>query len=403
MVDGADGVITRLATASVAASTEAAYASVAMTRFREFMKAMRLTPHLLNYGNTVTGRIIECFAVWMRERTVLDTNLSPPRRRPVTGTYINSAISGVVSWVAARNPDVAAHLRTFRLSKIIDAFNREDIATRGPDDAHCAIPLSCEFLTRVLAAIDARFANDPRSRTRYRALAIGEFVFGARVFELIDKDRSLAPQLSPSTDRPVLNHAALWRDLQLRVHLADGSQRWATPQEAATTYASCRVSVITLYHDHTKNKPKGTQPMSVWYNTRGPDAPFCAVDAFTTYARTFGALADPAAKLFAGATAGVLRNAVKAVAQASGLPPARAHIRGFRSGCCTATSPDALSDPDAAVARVQQLYQGWAEGGQRPYAKGLMGLGQLKSVDLYDVTINPIADLVARYTRHQAV
>jgi hypothetical protein len=32
-----------------------------------------------------------------------------------------------------------------------------------------------------------------------------------------------------------------------------------------------------------------------------------------------------------------------------------------------------------------------------------MGLGQLKSVDLYDVTINPIADLVARYTRHQAV
>ena len=374
-----------------------------MVRFREFMQAHRLGRHLLNFGATFTGRIMESFAVHLRQRMKLDANLSPPRMRPILGAYINSLISGVVKWVAIRNPTISHQLRTPRLASIIDAFNREDIETRGPDDAHCVIPLSCEFLVRVLIALDARFHNDPRSRIRYRALAIGEYVFGARVYELIDRDRGLGSPASPDTDRPVLNHAALVRDILFRVHPDDNTQLWVSAQQVATTHAQFRISVITLYHDHTKNKPRGTAPISVWYNPHGHDAPFCAVDAFATYARTFCTSAPPETKLFANATASVLRDAIKDVARAAGLPPLRAHIRGFRSGCCMATSPDVLADPDALAARVQQQYQGWAEGGQRPYAKGLMGLGQLKSTDLYDITINPITDLVARYTRHQAV
>jgi hypothetical protein len=64
-----------------------------------------------------------------------------------------------------------------------------------------------------------------------------------------------------------------------------------------------------------------------------------------------------------------------------------------------ATSPDTMADPEALAARVQQHYQGWRPGGQRPYAHGLMGLGQIKSLGLYDMSINTIADTRARFMR----
>ena len=64
-----------------------------------------------------------------------------------------------------------------------------------------------------------------------------------------------------------------------------------------------------------------------------------------------------------------------------------------------ASSPDAFVDPGEMVAKVQQQFQGWAEGGQRPYDKGHMGIGKVKSLSLYELNTNRIRDIVARFNR----
>jgi hypothetical protein len=67
------------------------------------------------------------------------------------------------------------------------------------------------------------------------------------------------------------------------------------------------------------------------------------------------------------------------------------------------SSPDAFDNPGQLVAQVQQQYQGWSPGGQRPYARGLMGIGMIKSRSLYDMSLNRINDIVARFNKHQYV
>jgi hypothetical protein len=156
-------------------------------------------------------------------------------------------------------------------------------------------------------------------------------------------------------------------------------------------------SVVQLILDHTKNQPEGALPVALHFNPRR--GPFCFVAEAAAYARQVCAGRPRGEKLFRGARYEVLRDVLREVATACGLNPARVLVRGFRSGCCMATSPDAFADPAAVAAKVQQAYQGWADGGQRPYAKGLMGLGRVKSLDLYDPTINTVNDAVTRYMR----
>ena len=67
------------------------------------------------------------------------------------------------------------------------------------------------------------------------------------------------------------------------------------------------------------------------------------------------------------------------------------------------SSPDAFVNPGEMAANVQQQFQGWAPGGQQPYARGLMGIGMIKSISLYDIKINRIRDIVARFNRFQFV
>ena len=57
------------------------------------------------------------------------------------------------------------------------------------------------------------------------------------------------------------------------------------------------------------------------------------------------------------------------------------------------SSPDAFVNPGEMAANVQQQFQGWAPGGQQPYARGLMGIGMIKSISLYDIKINRIRDM----------
>lgn len=68
-----------------------------------------------------------------------------------------------------------------------------------------------------------------------------------------------------------------------------------------------------------------------------------------------------------------------------------------------ATSPDAFDNPGQMAANIQQQFGGWAENGQRPYAKGLMGIGMIKSLSIYDMSINTIQDIIARFNRFQYV
>ena len=63
-----------------------------------------------------------------------------------------------------------------------------------------------------------------------------------------------------------------------------------------------------------------------------------------------------------------------------GMNRRRVHLRGFRTGCCMTSSPDAFVNPGEMAANVQQQFQGWAPGGQQPYARGLMGIGMIKSI-----------------------
>ena len=199
-----------------------------------------------------------------------------------------------------------------------------------------------------------------------------------------------------------VNHAAKVRDLLFRVHVDPSTQVWVTASELRDAYPGKRVSVVQLMLDHTKNKPAGTQPIAVFFNPKGSTAPFCVTDALDQYARLFCAQRHRNDVLFHGARYDVLREILRMVAMACGLNPSRVLVRGFRSGCCMATSPEAFADPAAIAAKVQQAYQGWADGGQRPYDKGLMGLGQLKSLGLYDMSINTVDDMRTRYMRFVA-
>ena len=387
-----------IATAT-SASSEITY-NAGRTRFREFLADKGLGADVFTHGAAVTGKVVLSFALHLRERKVHVGTLDPPRECPILGTYINGLISGLVNWLAEVHPAAAPHVRTPQLAAMIDAFTRQDIDIyRGPSDAHCNIPLGCEFVTRVLAALDTRLPHAD-TRVLYRALVIAEFAFGSRVHELIDQDATrAAPRRAPHTDRPVVNHVAKVRDLCFRVHVDNSTQIWVTADQLASTYADKRVSVVQLTLDHTKNKPSGTQPISVFFNPKGPDAPFCAVDALTHYARRFCTHRYRNAALFHGAQYDLLREVLRSVATSCGLNPTRVLVRGFRSGCCMATSPEVFADPGAIAAKVQQAYQGWADGGERPYAKGLMGVGQIKSLSLYDTTINTVDDMRARYMR----
>jgi hypothetical protein len=49
--------------------------------------------------------------------------------------------------------------------------------------------------------------------------------------------------------------------------------------------------------------------------------------------------------------------------------------------------------------KVKQNAQGWAAGGERPYDKGTLSVGQAKALSLYDPSINSIADCRAMYMR----
>ena len=299
----------------------------------------------------------------------------------------------MVSYVTARDPTIGRQLRSPALATLLNGYRREDTETRGPSYAHCPIPLGGPFVRLAIAAIHAALETAPHLAVMYTAVLLAEYGFGSRVYEILDRDHGGDARRAPDTDRALVNHAITVGDTLFPI---DGEWRDAS---TVANYPDSQCRVMGLHPRHTKNHPDGAPPTHVWYNAMGPTNPFCIVDALRQHAVLHCTGDPPTAKLFKSADDDWLRRTLKRVATQCGLNPDRVHIRGLRSGCCMATSPDTMADPEALAARVQQHYQGWRPGGQRPYAHGLMGLGQIKSLGLYDMSINTIADTRARFMR----
>ena len=340
--------------------------------------------------------VILSFIKWLRARTVYDPKLVPPRRRPITANCIDSYTTHVVKFVERSNAALAATLRSLDSAALIRAYRHNDTIIRGPLDSYCVIPLGCEFVTLALEAIDRHFHSDPASRALYRAVVLVEYCFGGRVYEILDRDRGENPDLSPESDRPYVNHAVKARDLLLRWSDRD---TWH-PIHTVATFPEGPPRVAELLHDHTKNHPEGPSPVAVWFNPAGHTSPFCTLHELHEFAKYWCPGMTAEQTLFAAADDKILRRIFKDVATTVGFNPHRTHLRGLRSGCCMTSSPDAFDTSSHITEKVQQAYQGWADNGQRPYAKGLMGLGQVKSLGLYDLTINTVNDTLARFMRH---
>jgi|FrelakmetLWP11LW_1041352.scaffolds.fasta_scaffold01564_2 hypothetical protein len=367
-----------------------------VVHFVSFMDENGLDRNLLQHGKNVNHMIILSFIKYLRSRTVFDDKLVPPRNRPITAGYIDSCTTHVVKFVERSNADLASTLRSRDSAALISAYKHNDTIIRGPLDSYCPIPLGCEFVALALGDIDIMFCNDPASRALYRTVVLVEYSFGGRVYEILDRFHGGNPDLSPESARPYINHAVKARDLLLRWS-CEG--RWH-PIYTVATFPDGPAQVAELLHDHTKNHPDGPTPVAVWRNPRGHDSPFCILHELTQFAVYWCHSMAPEQTLFAAADDKLLRRIFKAVAVRIGFNPNRTHLRGLRSGCCMSSTPDAFDDSAHMTDRVQQAYQGWAPNGQRPYARGLMGLGQIKSLGLYDLTLNTVNDTLARFMRH---
>ena len=376
-------------------SSEATYQQ-GIIHFTTFMTDNGLDRNVLQHGDTVTPLVTLSFIKWLRARTVYDEKLVPPRTRPITAGYIDSCVTHVVKHVARLNTALASTLRSADSAALLNAYRHNDTIIRGPLDSYCVIPLGCEFVTLALDAINTHFHNDPANRALYRTVVLVEYCFGGRVYEVLDRDRGENPDLSPESDRPYANHAVKARDLLLK-WTSDG--KWY-PIHTVATFPNGPAQVAELLHDHTKNHPEGPSPVAVWFNPAGPTAPFCLLHEIDIFARLWCTGMNAEKTLFAAAEDTLLRQLYKRVATTIGFNPHRVHLRGLRSGCCMTSTPDAFDASAHITAKVQQAYQGWADNGQRPYAKGLLGLGQIKSRGLYDLTLNTVQDTLARYMRY---
>ena len=360
------------------------------------MEDNKLERNCFQHNVTTNQLIFASFTRYLRNRTVWDKLLIPPRFRPITGLYINSLLSHAKKWMELRDPVIASNLRSSTTAGLITAYVSNDHIIRGPLDAYKHIPFGPQFVLEVLKEIDVVFRSDPAARSLYRTLVLCEFGFGSRVNEFIDKDQGESPELSPESSRPVLNHAARCDDIAMQ--WTEGG-KWLKLSEYSQ-FPAGTPQVATVFHDHTKNHPEGTLPISIWANPIGP-TPFCVLTDLREYARLWHTTMIPHEKLFSSAKDTILRQIVKTVAVRVGFNPRRCQLRGFRSGNCTATTPDAFNDPGKAAANAQDAYSGWAQGGSKPYARGNMAAGQMKSLAIYDLSINTINDGLHRYMRFE--
>lgn len=283
-------------------SSEATYVQ-GMVHFVSFMEANQLDRTVLQHGEHTSQLVVISFCQWLRQRTVFDELLSPPRLRPITGLYINSLVTHVVQWVAVHDSTISRTLRSATCASLIKAYDKNDTIIRGPLDAYCAYPLPCEFVKLTLAELRRRFGFDPATLALYSAVIVCEFCFGNRVYEMIDKDQGENPEIAPESDRPYINHAAHCEDVLLR-WTEEG--QWLSLCEY-DKFPPGNPMVAQLLLPHTKNHQKGTEPAAVWANSKGPNQPFCICATLRAFADIWHASFRKGGKLFARASDGVLR------------------------------------------------------------------------------------------------
>ena len=284
------------------ASTEAAYIQ-GPTHFASFMEEHNLDQKVLQQGARTSQLVMVSFIQWLRKRTTWDQKLVPPRFRPITSDYINSLVSQMVKWVEHRDPVISSTLRSMTSAALLKAYDKTDTIIRGPLDAYCVYPLSCEFLQQSLLELQTRYGNDPAALALHSAVLISEYCFGGRVYELLDRDRGENPEIAPESDRPFINHAAHCEDILLRW---SEEGRWF-PMCDVDQFPEGTPMVAQLMLKHTKNHPGGPEPVAVWANPKGPD-PFCLCAALRCYADLWKDVLRRGAKLFANADETILRS-----------------------------------------------------------------------------------------------
>ena len=287
---------------SITASSEATY-SQGINRFAEFMREKGLDQTVFQHGIIASQAVVISFIRWLRLRTRFDGKLNPPRHRPVTSDHINSLVTHLVKWVERRDSVISLSLRSPTSAALLAAYAKTDIDIRGPIDAYCIYPLSCEFLHQSLMELERRYGNDPAALALHSAVLMSEYGFGGRVYELLDPDQGKHPELAPESDREVINHSANCEDLLLR---------WTEEGEWYHIYEAHRFPsgipmVAQLMLSHTKNHAKGPEPVAIWSNPKGPDSPFCVCAALLSYAVHWKGTLRRGTKLFAHADEKILR------------------------------------------------------------------------------------------------
>ena len=311
---------------------------------------------------------------------------------PIQAKTINEYVTHVVRHIARDRAAFANRLRSDRLADQIAKFALQDVSTRGPKASWTSIPIGCELTSLILKEIRTRFRDDPHSSALYSGIAVLYYGAGNRVRELSDRENPDYPRLAPS-GRKHQSHSALACDIRFLDPL---TREWFSSDDIAALPAE--PLAVSVHLRHTKNAKQGPAPIVVYGNPNGKDSPFC----IPTIVRHCAVMLRrrPTDVFFKGVDHGVLTDIIRTVARQNGLDEHRVFPRCWRSGSCMSTSEDVLFDMISTTQqKVKQGAQGWADGGERPYDKGTLSAGRAKSMSLYDLTINSIADCRALYMR----
>ena len=311
---------------------------------------------------------------------------------PIQAKSINEYVTHVVRHIARCGGAFDKRLRSDRLADQIDKFALQDVETRGPKASWTSIPIGCEQTHLILQEIQTRFAGDPLSSALYSGIAALYYGAGNRVRELGDRENPDYPRLAPS-GRVHKSHSARACDIRF---LDPRTREWVPADD--TVNLPTAPLAVSVHLCHTKNHKLGPPPIVVYRNPNEKGVPFCV----PTIVRNCAAVIrrTPLDVFFRGVDMSILTDIIRTVARRNGIDEHRQFPRCWRSGSCISISEDVLFDMITTTQqKVKQGAQGWADGGERPYDKGTLSVGRAKSLSLYDLSINSIADCRALYMR----
>lgn len=370
---------------AIEASSESQY-EVGMGHFNAFCTSYGIPSDWYRCDDDAHAQIVMCAFVEHLRNTRKSTL---PCGGPIQAKTINEYVTHVVRHIGE---PFASRLRSDKLTDQIAKYTLQDIDVRGPKASWTSIPIGCELTGKIIDHFRVQFKDDPMSCALYSAMAALYYGAGSRVRELGDRDNPECPRLAPS-GRQHKSHSAHACDI---CFLDPNTSVWVPSHDVDALPIS--PLAVSVHLSHTKNAKQGPPPIVVYRNPKGTDAPFCV----PTIVRSCAAMLRRKSGdvFFKGVEMPIMTGSIRTVGGSNGLAENRLFPRGWRSGSCMSISEDVLFGVIASTQqKVKQNAQGWAAGGERPYDKGTLSVGQAKALSLYDPSINSIADCRAMYMR----